>query len=1388
MKTLKKICTWIWPAVVVIVILCAQASGEGDVQSGDEEKDGDYRSAYFVEDGLGGEGRVCDFVQVERFGDKFFCLIKQTSNLGEKVVICEYTSTSDTFKNCHEISPNLPPNSQLLSLVPTSMAVVSSTSKSLLLFSKQSTIPSSSMILYTYTLGNPEDSESLFQRVEEELPIDDGDDGPYFMNDKNIYFLSNFHTSGSSLVKIDKDTKSQSRIEFLPDRCRIKKFIAFDPENPYSLVISESNQDVEIIEISNRDSSYSIKDSPYSPFLTYHTLFTCPEISTCKLGDEITWVSYKDPTKSQPPTTIFLMLQYDHRNSTSPSLLFTSYVYFITLKITTDSSCTNDCLSKNKLVADCGNVLRTSTNAEVRDSRMDINGHMVYGVYFDVEYDKYVMFQYDISAAEFLEKMFEIENKYSIVHVYGGNIFTFGQYDSSCGIARVNVDEISKHQDFEEVSTNEQRKFTNLIPELSCSSIPDTLNQKLRNLDTIYEKSSPTPENINEDIDLSLEDKRELGIVSSEEADLELYCLGSYTCSFDDVNKSYPLNISQHQTSHGNYCMSFCYDRCELDIRYKLIPLRDNLPHGEAQLTEIAKIDEKTGKLNITNENLTLRLRSFVGRIEASIVGASACGLFHSTVVINETQLYENYEADIDYVDTYYILQGIILVLGILIALLAWKPLTSVFIVINQQQLIVLLMLIDIHIHPEVRNYIVRTNIALLDFEFAGYRLSHFFGLKSSLQPHEENKQVILRYFGYSSPSMLYTNKNLFLFVMMVILIQFIFYVLHLLLRFCQSIQLRKRKGERSQLNADNNNKKQKNRNDIDEDNFKSLAQNSEQSQNMESIASTIRRGRPITPSSNDIPPTSPTPSNPSSLSKASLLSFRKSNWKYTRLHLKVLQKSSYRILIEAYTGLLLTSWIDIRSNRGGWTHAVAYVVFGALCCMLIKDLACNSRARPVCTRGRKKREERARSEEGTGRLCDCRSRECECGEKEEIEDEDEEQKVLLEQNEGVVVRRMYQPMMLLRKFIFVMFIMELPASKLTVLWSLFVVQIFFCAVFLMIKTFKMLRFEWNVQFSSEVFFTFIILFFLTHSKAKDWKLDSENQTPKFMIIGFLIFNLAFIIVLQSLNIISLLWVRVKQLKTRLGIGRLNETVLEGSPETASNGGRTEDKYLRTQDSTGEMIRDPTSYFPHRDRLFKQSNEDSESNNPNQLDQSSSIEQTVSINEGRGENPMGPDRFETEGNLLAEVESKGCKTIDLHLKDASLLYDPQIKGKEGFKGKEMTDIQKKIMATDKTQFEENSNEEDKEDRHGQSLFIQENEESLEMQNMTQKAALTDREPINQHNSSIEHRLSSIQDTTQNTKIIPDDTSEPLSLSNVILCRSSQPPGYYLNKIQQRPNK
>lgn len=67
------------------------------------------------------------------------------------------------------------------------------------------------------------------------------------------------------------------------------------------------------------------------------------------------------------------------------------------------------------------------------------------------------------------------------------------------------------------------------------------------------------------------------------------------------------------------------------------------------------------------------------------------------------------------------------------------------------------------------------------------------------------------------------------------------------------------------------------------------------------------------------------------------------------------------------------------------------------------------------------------------------------------------------------------------------------------------------------------------------------------------------------------------------------------------------------------------------------------------------------------------------------------------------------------MKDHSLVRNSQIKEKEGLKGREMTDIQKKIMATEKTQFGEDSKEEEKEDRHGQSLMILKNEESLEMQ-------------------------------------------------------------------------
>lgn len=84
------------------------------------------------------------------------------------------------------------------------------------------------------------------------------------------------------------------------------------------------------------------------------------------------------------------------------------------------------------------------------------------------------------------------------------------------------LDDISKHQDFEEVSTSEQRKFTNSIPELSCSSISDTLSQNLRDLNTKYEKPSLEPENIMHDINLSPGMKRELNIVSSEETNLEL--------------------------------------------------------------------------------------------------------------------------------------------------------------------------------------------------------------------------------------------------------------------------------------------------------------------------------------------------------------------------------------------------------------------------------------------------------------------------------------------------------------------------------------------------------------------------------------------------------------------------------------------------------------------------------------------------------------------------------------------------------------------------------------------------------------------------------------------------------------------------------------------------
>lgn len=98
---------------------------------------------------------------------------------------------------------------------------------------------------------------------------------------------------------------------------------------------------------------------------------------------------------------------------------------------------------------------------------------------------------------------------------------------------------------------------------------------------------------------------------------------------------------------------------------------------------------------------------------------------------------------------------------------------SGLWMLFNQQQLLMLFLAINSYIHNDVRVFIKKQNFLLFNFNFIPFPIPNIFGIKETLQNYKQ-QFTWMNELGYTSMSALWNNRNIFIILGIIISVQLV--------------------------------------------------------------------------------------------------------------------------------------------------------------------------------------------------------------------------------------------------------------------------------------------------------------------------------------------------------------------------------------------------------------------------------------------------------------------------------------------------------------------------------------------------------------------------------------------------------------------------------------
>ncbi|CAI2381473.1 unnamed protein product [Moneuplotes crassus] len=520
------------------------------------------------------------------------------------------------------------------------------------------------------------------------------------------------------------------------------------------------------------------------------------------------------------------------------------------------------------------------------------------------------------------------------------------------------------------------------------------------------------------------------------------------------------FKIKQFQKKSNDTCQTFCNTSDLVEVEYE-IKCWGQDHHNKS--TSFAAVGINLGNLTINNTNMSPDLKnyicSFTGR--PNFTGVHS-GYSHTTtfkIPERDGKVSENKALDI--LSTIFpIILICAIAFSLITSLLCKCSPSGAFILINYHQLLMLLLLVDTYIHPDVRFLIGEARFIMLDFQFLGKCFNAMFLISGFIiGTNLENPNQAAKRLKYNSVSTVYTNRNLLLLFCLIIganLMLLIFYAIISAIPKDCSPQISDYNGV-NDTHENNRAQSQVNQTSCKRKCLKCCKKIT----NFISKAFKMNEGFP---------------------------------WKlFISIYI--------RIILMTFLGLTLTSFNEIWRNTCSdscsiASRVIAYTIFVGLIAFFV--FSCIY----FCYHNKNDFEELNPGEDQNRRNEDqIRDEEEQKYHQEELNEEIENEEMrdniysdsrrlfgeLFRGLRRDNIARIYHPLMMARKIVFAISLIMLYSSGEIVLWIMLLLQIFYWAAIAKIENFPYKSIEFFMQFISETILLFLIIFLINTTAHVDW-------------------------------------------------------------------------------------------------------------------------------------------------------------------------------------------------------------------------------------------------------------------------------------------------------------